>query len=297
MNLNYLLILFVVFTFQLTNAQELQATVSVNAERMTDANPAVFKNLQTKATEFLNNTKFTSTEYKPEERIVCNFYINVSEYNNNIVTADLQIQSSRPIYNSTYLSPILNINDKNFNFQFLEYEQLVYDENSFTSNLVAVLAYYANIIIATDSDSFKELSGTTALEKAFAITNLAQSTNYKGWKQNERNNNNRHFLISDLLSNTYQPYRQTLYEYHLLGLDKMSNDTKTAKNEIAKSITTLAKIHKSRPNSLVMRTFFDAKTDEIKAIFSGGPYYNTVQLKENLAKISPLNSSKWNAIP
>ncbi|WP_130734994.1 DUF4835 family protein [Flavobacterium sp. J27] len=282
--------------FQLVKAQELNATVSVNADRMTDVNPQIFKNLEKQVTEFLNNTKWTNKEYKQHEKIACNFFINVSEFNSNNIVATLQIQSSRLVFNSTYSSPILNLNDKDFGFRFIEFEQLVYDQNSFNSNLIAVLAYYANIIIGADMDTYSELGGTKYFEVASNIMSLSQSSGYKGWSQSEGNNNNRYFLISDLLSNTYAPYRKSLNKYHLQGLDLMADDLKKGKEGVAESIAILAQIQRSRPNALLTRTFFDAKTDEIVQIFTGGPQTNNASLLENLNRISPLNSMKWNKI-
>lgn len=294
----FLYIIAIALVSNFSIAQELQATVSVNAERMTDVNPQIFKNLETKVTEFLNNTKWTNEKYTPNEKIECNFFINVSEFNkdSNDVKATLQIQSSRPIYNSTYSSPILNVNDKDFSFRFLEFEQLIYDQNNFTSNLVSVLAYYANIIIALDKDSFDELSGTDYLSVASNIMNVAQSSGYSGWRQTEGNNSNRYFIITDLLSNTFAPYRKALFEYHFQGLDNMAEELKKGKEETAKALSTLEKLQNVRPNALLTRMFFDAKADEIVAVFSGGPAIDTKKLLESLNRISPLNSVKWNNI-
>lgn len=293
---NVLAILVLFFGSTLGFAQELNATVTVNYERMTDVNPQIFKNLETKVREFLNNTRFTNLDVEQHEKIECNFYINVSEFKNNNIQAALQIQSSRPIYNSTYGSPILNINDKDFGFPFLEYEQLVYDQNNFTSNLISVLAFYANIIIGVDRESFQENGGEKFFQSALTIMNFAQPKNYKGWSQNENTNTNRYFLITDLMSNTYSSYRKAIYEYHSKGLDIMESDPAKAKEEIGKSIETLSAIQKYRPNAFLTRVFFDAKADEIVSIFSGGPRVDTVLLRETLDKISPLNSAKWNRI-
>ncbi|MGV7107930.1 type IX secretion system protein PorD [Flavobacterium sp. U410] len=293
---NVLAILFLVFNFAVSSAQELNATVSVNYERMTDVNPQIFKNLETKVREFLNNTRFTDLDFKQHEKIECNFYINVAEFNSNNIQATLQVQSSRPIYNSSYSSPVLNINDKDVGFRFLEYEQLVYDQNNFTSNLISVLAFYANIIIAVDRETFEENGGTKYLQSALTIMNFAQPQGYKGWSQNENTNTNRYFLITDIMSNTYSAYRKAMYEYHAKGLDIMESNPAKAKEEIEKSIETLSAIQKYRPNAFLTRVFFDAKVDEVVAIFSGGPTYNTVPLRETLDRISPLNSAKWNRI-
>lgn len=277
-------------------SQELNATVSVNADRMTDVSPEIFKNLETKVREFLNATKWTNENYLPNEKIECNFFINVSKFNSNNFEATIQVQSSRPIYNSTYSSPVLNINDKDVNFRFLEFEQLVYDQNAFTTNLVSILAFYANVIIGLDKDTFQEMGGTTYLNTALNIVNVAQTSGYQGWSQNDRNNNNRFFLVSDLLSNTFVSYRKSLYMYHSVALDGMYDDLKVGKEKVVEAINELSKIQKVRPNALLTRTFFDAKTDEIVQIFTGGPAINTTQLVETLNRISPLNSSKWNNI-
>lgn len=290
--------LLVVFFFSTVNlmSQELNATVSVNFQQVTNGNPQLFKNLETQVKEFLNATKWTTKEYLPTEKIECNFFINVTSYASNNFEATLQIQSSRPVFNSTLMSPIVNINDKNFTFRFIEFENLIYDQNTFNSNLVSVLAFYANLIIGLDQDSFSELGGTEHLQIASTIVNVAQTSGYKGWSQSEGNNNNRNFLISDLLSSTFNPFRQALYQYHRLGLDVMADDVKKGKEGIIAAIKTLSEIQRSRPNALLTRTFFDAKADEIVAIFSGGPRVETVELVETLNRISPLNSQKWSRI-
>lgn len=287
-----------VFLFAIVNvfSQELNATVSVNYQQVANGNPQLFKNLETQVKEFLNTTKWTTKEYTDVEKIDCNFFINVNTYGSNNFEATLQVQSSRPVYNSSLSSPIVNINDKNFTFRFIEFENLIYDQNSFNSNLVSVLAFYSNLLIGLDQDSFSELGGTEYLQIASNIVNVAQTSGYKGWSQSEGNNNNRNFLISDMLSNTFTPFRQALYEYHRLGLDLMEQDIKKGKEGVIKGINTLAEVQKVRPNALLTRTFFDAKTDEIVSIFSGGPNVDVAPLIVTLNRISPLNSQKWSQI-
>ena len=287
-----------VFLFAIVNvfSQELNATVSVNYQQVANGNPQLFKNLETQVKEFLNTTKWTTKEYTDVEKIDCNFFINVNTYGSNNFEATLQVQSSRPVYNSSLSSPIVNINDKNFTFRFIEFENLIYDQNSFNSNLVSVLAFYSNLLIGLDQDSFSELGGTEYLQIASNIVNVAQTSGYKGWSQSEGNNNNRNFLISDMLSNTFTPFRQALYEYHRLGLDLMEQDIKKGKEGVIKGINTLAEVQKVRPNALLTRTFFDAKTDEIVSIFSGGPNVDVAPLLVTLNRISPLNSQKWSQI-
>jgi hypothetical protein len=291
-----ILVVFFLFSIADVFSQELNATVSVNFQQVANGNPQLFKNLETQVKEFLNTTKWTTKEFTDVEKIECNFFINISTYGSNNFEATLQVQSSRPVYNSTLSTPILNINDKNFSFRFIEFENLIYDPNTFNSNLVSVLAFYANLIIGLDQDSFSELGGTEYLQIASNIVNVAQTSGFKGWNQSEGNNNNRNFLISDILSSTFTPFRQALYQYHRLGMDVMADDVKKGKEGVIVGINALAEIQKTRPNALLTRTFFDAKTDEIVSIFSGGPRVNVVPLIETLNRISPLNSQKWSKI-
>lgn len=291
-----LVVVFILFFSQFGVSQELKATVSLNYQQVSNGNPQLFSNLEKQVNEFLNTTKWTDREVNDVEKIECNFFINITGYSSNNFEASIQIQSSRPIHNSTFSTPILNINDKNFSFRFIEFETMIYDQNSFSSNLVSVLAFYSNLIIGLDQDSFAPNGGTENLQIASNIVNVAQTSGYKGWSQSEGNNNNRNFLISDMLSSTFLPFRTSLYQYHRLGLDTMSEDVTKSKQELIKSIETLSEIQKVRPNSLLVRTFFDAKGDEIVSIFSDGPRIDVSKLVETLNRISPLNSQKWNKI-
>lgn len=289
---------FLVFLFLsvfCANSQELKAIVSINTDQVTSVNPQIFKNLEKQVFDFLNNTKFSEKVVKQNEKINCSFFFIVTKFESNNFEASLQVNSSRPVYNSTFTTPILNINDKDVSFKYIEFENLIYDQNAFTSNLVSILSFYANVIIASDADTFSDKGGTDSYETALNITNVAQSSGFSGWVQTGKKTT-RFNLISDLMSNTFDAYRETLYEYHINGLDKMSDDLKQGKLGIVNAIDTLLKVHKVRPNSLLARTFFDAKTDELVDVFNGGPGIDTVKVKDNLATISPLNSSKWNKI-
>jgi hypothetical protein len=277
------------------NSQELKAVVSINTDQVTNVNTQIFTNLEKQTFDFLNNTKFTEKETKQNNKINCSFFFLVSKFDSNNFEVSLQINASRPVYNSTYTTPILNFNDKDVNFKYIEFENLNYDQNAFTSNLVSVLSFYANIIIALDADTFSDKGGTEYLKTALNITNVAQSSGFSGWVQ-AGNKPNRFNLISDLVSNTFDPYREAMYQYHINGLDKMVDDLKIGKLGIAKAIESLLYLHKVRPNSLLTRTFFDTKTDEIVSVFSGGPIIDTAKIRENLSIISPLNSSNWNKI-
>jgi hypothetical protein len=281
-----------VFIFGFTQAQELNCVVTVNADKVVNANNQIFKTLEKSLNDFVNTTDWTGQAYKQNEKINCSMFITVSAFDSNQFTATIQVQSARPIFNSSYSSPILNYNDKDFNFSYVEFQNLTYNPTSFDSNLVSVLAFYSYMIIGMDADTFAPLGGSKYLEMAQDVSNIALQGGYKGWSQAD-GNQNRYFLINDMLSNTFKPFRDALYEYHYSGLDLMHKDLKLAKDNMKKSLAILGKIYQIRPNAFLTRVFFDAKSDEIISVFSGGPSIMIADLVDNLNKISPMNSSKW----
>ena len=289
-----ILSLFLVLIFSSAQAQELNCTVTVNAQKLTNVNQSVFKTLETALNEFVNRTQWTSQNFKQNEKINCSMYITISSNNSDQFVATIQVQSSRPIHNSSYASPILNFNDKDFSFKYAEFESLNYNPTAFESNLVSVISFYSYVILGMDADSFVAESGNTYLETAQNISNIAQQSGYKGWTQAD-GNQSRYFLINDLLSPTFREVRQTMYDYHN-GLDLMNQDLKASKEKIKKSLLNLSKLNATRPNAFLTRVFFDAKSDEIVSIFSGGPTISITDLVDNLNRISPLNSSKWSSI-
>ena len=289
-----ILSLFLVLIFSCAQSQELNCTVTVNAQKLPNANQSVFKTLETALNEFVNRTQWTSQNFKQNEKINCSMYITISSNNSDQFVATIQVQSSRPIHNSSYASPILNFNDKDFSFKYAEFESLNYNPTAFESNLVSVISFYSYVILGMDADSFVAESGNTYLETAQNISNVAQQSGYKGWTQAD-GNQSRYFLINDLLSPTFREVRQTMYDYHN-GLDIMNQDLKASKEKIKKSLLNLSKLNATRPNAFLTRVFFDAKSDEIVSIFSGGPTISITDLVDNLNRISPLNSSKWSSI-
>jgi len=281
-------------TLSLTQAQELNCSVKVNSERITSANQQIFKTLETSLNEFVNKSKWSTRDFKNNERIDCSMFINVSEFNNNVFTATIQVQAARPVYNSTYSTPILNINDKDFTFRYVEFENLFFNPNSFDSNLVSVVAFYAYMILAMDADSFEYLGGNEYLEIAQNIVAVSQSGG-KGWSQSD-GLQNRFFLVNDMLSNTFDPIRLGFYDYHKLGLDVMADDLPAGKEGVKNAVLALSKINSVRPNAYLTRVFFDTKADEILSIFTGGPKVDITDLVDNLNRVSPLNASNWSKI-
>jgi hypothetical protein len=292
--MNKIIIFFLLFSFGLTQAQQLNCTVTVDSQKLSVTNQQVFKTLQTSISEFVNKTDWTGQAVKQNEKINCSMYITVSSNNSDQFTATIQVQSSRPIFNSSYSSPVLNYNDKDFNFRYTEFENLIFSPTTFDSNLVSVLAFYSYMILGMDADTFVLESGNSYFETAQSISNLAQQGGSKGWSQAD-GNQNRYFLINDILSPAFKQIRQTTLDYHV-GLDLMSQDLKASKEKIKGSLIDLTKLNTSRPNAFLTRVFFDAKSDEIVSIFSGGPSITISDLTDNLNKTSPLNSSKWTLI-
>jgi hypothetical protein len=287
----FLLLLFV-GTIQ---AQQLNCNVDINSDKIATTNNQIFRNLKNSISDFVNKTDWTGEEYKPNEKIECSMVIIINTYDSNQFTATLQVQSNRPVFNSSYASPVFNYNDNDFSFRYVEFENLLFNPTNFDSNLVSVLAYYSYMILGFDSDTYSLLGGTKHYEVAQQIMTVAQQSGYKGWSQSD-GNQNRYFLVSDLLSGTFDAYREALYQYHREGLDTMSTEVKTSKETIIAAINTLSKIYKVRPNAFLTRVFFDAKDDEIVSILSGGPKISLSETIETLNKISPLNVSKWSTI-
>lgn len=273
-------------------AQELNCTVTIDAEQTGQPNLQVFRTLETQLREFVNNTKWTDREYKNQERIDCNMTLVINQYDGDTFAGTLQIQSSRPVYASTYDTPVYNYYDKQLSFTYKEFEPLNFNINSFGSNLVSVVAFHVYTIIGLDADTFERNGGTPYFEVAKQITNTAASSSYAGWKPTD-GNQSRYRYNDALLSSVYKDFHDAMYQYHREGMDIMASDAKKAKEQIADAIGKLRNINDRRPNSFLVRTFFDAKSDEIQAIFSGGPQVDITKLLENLNRLAPTKRSNW----
>ncbi|MFZ4670576.1 MAG: DUF4835 family protein [Flavobacterium sp.] len=276
-------------------AQQLNCTVQVNSDKIASTNNQVFNNLQKSISDFINKTDWTGEVYKQNEKINCSMVIIINSYDSNQFSATLQVESTRAIFNSSYASPVFNYNDKDFSFNYVEFENLNFNPQNFDSNLVSVLAYYSYMILGFDGDTFTLNGGKNWFEIAQQILTVAQQSGYKGWTQGD-GIQNRYFLVNDILSGTYDSFRTAEYQYHREGLDTMSSDLKASKNKVLESIKTLSQVYKVRPNAFLTRIFFDAKVDEIVSILSGGPNVELADTIETLNRLSPLNSSKWASI-
>jgi Domain of unknown function (DUF4835) len=276
-------------------SQELNCTVSVIAQQTGNDNNVIFKNLERQLNEFINNTKWTEKNFEQQERIDCSMVINVKQYSNDSFSTSLQVSSSRPIFNSTYSSPVYNYNDKDFNFKYIEFQNLVYNPIQFESNLISVLTFHVYMILGMDADTFQLNGGNEYFKQAQTIANYSQQLNGQGWKL-EDGLQSRFALIDNLMSPTFKEIRSSMYNYHIGGLDLMHENVRKAKAKITSVFTELNKIHKRRPNSFLMRVFFDAKSDEILDILSGGPSVNITEAVDILNRIAPMHSQKWRKI-
>jgi hypothetical protein len=291
---NFIIVL--MFSFGIIGfSQELNCNVVVNAQQTGNENLPIFKTLEKQLKEFVNNTKWTNKTFAAQERIDCSMVINVVNYSGEAFQATLQVQSSRPVFGSSFTTPIYNFNDKDFNFRYLEFQNLIYNPSQFESNLVSVLAFHINMVLGLDAESFSENGGDVYFKQAQTITNYSQQENFKGWKL-EDGLQSRFALIDNILSPTFKEYRQVMYNYHRKGLDAMSGNVKEGKDQIAASLKLFQAMNNRRPNSFLLRVFFDAKADEIEQIFSDGPNVNIASVKETLQKVAPMHSSKWQNI-
>ena len=295
-----LLFIAVIFaiSFQLF-AQELKCNIQVVSNKVQGVNRKIFQTLQSELYEFMNNTNWTNHLYTNEERIECNILIQIGkQISSDEFQATLQIQSRRPVYNSSYQTTILNMVDKDFQFQYVEYEPLEFSESSFLSNLTSVLAYYAYVIIGFDYDSFSFEGGTPYFEKAEKIVNNAQNAKELGWKSYESNKSNRYWFIENILNDKYSSIREFMYNYHRLGLDKMHQKVNESRLQISEDLELLRKVYREKPNLHMpfLDIIFDAKADEFINIFSEAFPDEKARVVNILTEIDPANQEKYRKI-
>lgn len=276
------------------HSQELRCNVQVNSSQIQGTNKQVFQTLQTAMYEFMNNTAWTNHVYTNEERIECNILINLQEHNGDEFKGSIQIQSSRPIFNTSYNTTVLNFKDDDLRFNYVEFEPLEFSITEHRSNLTSLLAYYAYVVIGLDYDTFSHLGGTDYYQKAEQIVNNAQNAQEKGWKAFE-SRKNRYWFIENFLNDRYKGLREFLYRYHRLGLDIMDSKEAVGRSQIAESLDLLQKIYRQKPDpylfafELIMR----AKSDELINVFSESFMAEADRVYKILVEIDPTNSDKY----
>lgn len=276
------------------SAQELNCQVTVASPQIQGTTEKqIFEQVQKAVFEFMNNTKWTKDNITPAERIDCSILITVNQkLSTDEYKATIQIQSRRPVFKSSYSTPLVNYIDENFTFKFQQFQQLEFNLNSFQTNLTSVLAFYAYVIIANDYDSFSNLGGTEYYQKAQLIVSNAQSASEYGWKSFE-SNKNRYWIADNALQPIFQPIRECIYKYHRLGLDIMNEKADEGRKEILKATDLLIGVYNNRPASYIMELFFDSKVNELVDIFSKGLPDEKTKVVETLTKVDPANSTKY----
>lgn len=278
------------------SAQDLNARVKVISGKIKTSNTHIFQSLETAMKDFLNGRKWCADNIKPQERIDCNFVLNLTNWDgSSAFSGELLIQSSRPVYNSGYNSSLLNINDKDFDFIYAEGQSIDYSDQNFQSNLSSVMAFYAYIIVGMDYDTFSPLGGTPYFNVAQTVVTNAQGSAYKGWKAFD-GNTNRYWLAENLNNKIYTPLRNFMYEYHRNGLDEMADNASKGRKAISDLLPTLSQVDRQRLGSMFPLVFFTAKSDELIAIFNKADNRERTEAINILSQVDPANGTKYQNI-
>lgn len=288
-------LLFTVLFAGFSHAQELNCQVAVLTPQIQASDKTIYDKLQSDLRDLLNSKKWTNDEFLNQERIECNMVITISERASDDFKADIQIQSRRPVYHSSYNSPMFNHKDADFTFRYVQDQLLDFDESNVTSNLTAVIAYYAYIIIGLDYDSYSPMGGTPYFIKAQSIVNNAQNLPDQGWRAFE-NTSNRFWLVENLLNVQFKPLRDFIYTYHRQGFDKFSDKMADARTDITNSLNELRKVYQNKPNSFLMQVFFNAKADELINLYSQATNDEKNRAVQVFSLVDPANTLKYQSI-
>ncbi len=291
-----------IFLFvNVVKAQELRARINVLSNRVGgNVDKKTFQTLQTALNNFINNRKWTTDNFSPEEKIDCSFLLNLESTNDaNVYKASLTIQSARPVFNSSYLSPIINFQDNEIIFKYSEFQQLEFNENRvagidpLVANLTAVIAYYINIILGLDYDSFSQRGGDLYFQKAQNIVNNApEGRNISGWKAFD-GTRNRYWLVENLLNSRYTLIHDAYYRFYRMGMDKLYEEEIVARNEILNVLSLLNNFNTDNPNTMILQFFFQGKTQELIKIFSKASPPEKSKALEYLQRLDISNTSKY----
>jgi len=296
----FILLLLVVLS-NIVESQELKASVTVIASRVPNTvDRKIFKTLQTQLTNLLNNRKWTKDDFQPQEKIECNFLLNIeSVVETNVYKASMTIQAARPIYNSAYQSPLINLQDADVTFRYVEYQPVEFNENrvqgsdALAANLTATFAYYVNIILGLDYDAFSAKGGDLSFQKAQAIVNNApEARNISGWKAFD-GLRNRYWLMENLLNNRYNAVHDVIYGYYRQGLDKMYENDNEGRDQILAALTQLQAINQENPNIMVVQFFMQGKSQELTRIFKKGSSQQKGRAVELLQKLDVTNAGMY----
>lgn len=276
-------------------AQELRCNVEVNTQQIEGTNKSVFETLQEALNTYMNETKFTNATFSPNEKIECRLFLTVAEYNDDRIKGDLQVQLSRPVYNSTYTTTLFNFRDSKVEFDYRDGDPLVFNENNEENNLTAILDYYAYLLLGLDFDSFSPNGGQPYFDKAAAIVQQMQSSGEVGWRTFEDTKNRAAVLNSFTDANT-SGMRRLLYNYHRKGLDEMVTSPDKGRAVITESLNELKGVYSNAPMSVALSIFRDSKLDELVNVYSKAPQTERQTVYDLLQPIYPTESNRLDKI-
>lgn len=282
----------------LAKAQELQCEVTVNSEQIPSTDKQLFTEMQNQVQELLNTRRWTDQPYSLDERIKCRILINLTEMPQiGVFKANVQVLSARPAYGTGYETLLFSFVDKDWTFEFNDAQPLDYVDNNYTSNLSSMLAFYAYMIIGMDNDSFGKLGGAQAFDEAKSIVNVAssQGANYPGWKAFE-DNRNRYWLVDNLQDPLFAPFREGMYTMHRQGLDMMAQNPEQARKAVLTVLQDIQKVSQQKPGAVIIRSFFEAKADELVNIFKTAAPADKQAAFTLLSQLDPTNNTKYEAL-
>ena len=289
-------LLFILLTHTKILSQELNSKVLVNTEELQSSESLIFEEMQNSIEQFLNNKIWTEDRFQNEEKINCNFIINIlNEPSSNIYEATVQIVSSRPIYNSSYESILFNHGDREWVFEYLPSQNIEFTENGFNDNLTSLISFYAYIIIGIDYDSFGKLGGDDSFQKAWKILNESQNSGYKGWDQ-FGSKQNRYWICENFINPKFTPVREAIYNYHLNGLDTFHSNPEESRKIILDNLKAINDVNTKNFNSSILNLFINAKSDEITNMFKEAKLSNKRSVYNVMMELSPSNSDLFNKI-
>ncbi len=289
------IILLIIGFHSMVLAQPVRVDLTLNTELVNQTNITPIQTLEKSLRDFLNNTTWTSENGGKQSEIFISMLLTISSVNDNSYSGTLQVQSGRLIYDSSYISPLINFLDDNFGFTYQEFQPFYFDVNRYNNNLISVFSYYIYLALGMELDSFSPLGGTAYFERARTIANAAQASNAQGWAVTQ-NRNGRYELIDQITSPAFNDFRDVIYQYHRNGLDRMVSAPKEAKELVKDELLSLQNLMRRQPNSYVMRAFFDAKGEEIGQLFSDGPEVETEPLLRFLNRFAPSSAPYWTMI-
>lgn len=292
----YLFLIILLLCVNISFGQELRCNISVSSQKIQGTNRELFSNMQRDMYEFVNNKRWSGNVFSYDERIECSMQITLDEQvGSDQFRGSMQVRISRPVYNASYSTVLLNFKDNDIDFIYHEFEALEYNETGQNSNLVNLLAFYANIILGLDYDSFALMGGNEFYNRAESIAARCQNAREAGWKSFE-SRRNRYWLINNLQDRSYAPVRECIYRYHRLGLDAMSDNITDGRMAISEALELLQRAHRTKPNSYIVQVFFDAKSDEIVNIFKPAFADERKRIYNIVSEVNPANTSKYSIL-